>query len=92
MNIDYKIKKSGNISYTKVRSTSHIISVLRNLGTTQNSSKELEQMGLDFSFPKPKGLIKYLLQFHSTIQFLCTFLKVHFEKILYLLNHNHNYA
>ena len=59
------IKKSGNISYTKVRSTSHIISVLRNLGTTQNSSEELKQMGLNFSFPKPKGLIKYLLQFHS---------------------------
>jgi adenine-specific DNA-methyltransferase len=61
----FKIKKSGNIHYEKVRDTSHVLSVVRNLGTTQQASEELKAMGLRFSFPKPVGLIAYLLSFHA---------------------------
>ena len=61
----FAIKKSGNIHYEKIRDTSHVLSVVRNLGTTQQASEELKAMGLSFSFPKPVGLISYLLSFHS---------------------------
>jgi adenine-specific DNA-methyltransferase len=62
----FVIKKSGNIHYEKIRDTSHVLSVVRNLGTTQQASEELKAMGLSFSFPKPVGLISYLLSFHSS--------------------------
>lgn len=60
----FTIKPSGNIFYKKERNQSHIISVLRNYGTTMQASDELEEMfGTKvFSFPKPVGLLKYLIQ------------------------------
>ncbi len=61
----FVLKKTGNIHYKKIRDTSHVLSVVRNLGTTQQASEELKAMGLTFSFPKPVGLISYLLSFHS---------------------------
>ncbi len=61
----FQITRSGNIEYVKVRDSSHVLSVVRNLGTTQNASEELREMGLAFSFPKPVGLISYLLSFHA---------------------------
>jgi adenine-specific DNA-methyltransferase len=59
----FEIKSSGNINYIKDRDQSYIISVLRNYGTTQSASNLLKELGLDnfFPFPKPIGLIKYLL-------------------------------
>ena len=60
----FTIKPSGNIFYKKERNQSHIISVLRNYGTTMQASDELEEMfgSKVFSFPKPIGLLKYLIQ------------------------------
>ena len=55
------IKKSGNIFYKKQREQSHIISVLRNYGTTMGAAEELKKDGIvGFSYPKPVGLLKFL--------------------------------
>lgn len=56
------INETGTIDVIKERSEnqSHVISVLSNLGNTQSMSAELKNMGLDFEYPKPTKLIKYL--------------------------------
>ena len=62
----FEISKTGNIEMVKKRkSISHVLSVLSNLGSTQNMSNELETMGIKFNFPKPTNLIEYLLGFYS---------------------------
>jgi adenine-specific DNA-methyltransferase len=43
------------------RISSHIQTVLRNLGTTEKNRNELETMGVTFNYPKPKELIAYLI-------------------------------
>ena len=49
----------------KERTTvSHVLSVISNLGSTQNMSSELATMGIKFDFPKPTALIQYLLGFY----------------------------
>jgi DNA modification methylase len=53
---------AGNIVYRKMRDQSHVLSVLRNLGTVANSGAELKKIGVSFDYPKPVGLIKYLIQ------------------------------
>jgi 16S rRNA G966 N2-methylase RsmD len=58
----FAITAAGNIVYRKQRDQSHVLSVLRGLGTVANAGADLEKMGVDFDFPKPVGLIKYLLQ------------------------------
>jgi adenine-specific DNA-methyltransferase len=40
----------------------HVLSVIRNMGTTKQNSNVLKGMGLDFSYPKPLLLIQYLIQ------------------------------
>lgn len=59
----FKITNTGAIYTYKKRldSQHHVLSVLRNLGTTQQSSKVLSALDLDFDYPKPIGLIKYLI-------------------------------
>ncbi len=42
-------------------SQSHVISVIREVGSTQNTSEILADMGVKFTFPKPVGLIAYLI-------------------------------
>ena len=42
-------------------SQSHVISVIREVGSTQNTSDLLADMGIKFTFPKPVGLIAYLV-------------------------------
>ena len=60
----FEITKTGAIEMVKERTTiSHVLSVLSNLGSTQNMSTELSTMGLKFDFPKPTTLIQYLLNF-----------------------------
>jgi adenine-specific DNA-methyltransferase len=59
----FSITRAGNIVYRKERDQSHVLSVTRNLGTTANAGAELDAMGVHFDFPKPVGLIKYLLSF-----------------------------
>jgi len=61
----FVINQSGNISYIKERDQSYVLSVLRGLGTVAGAGAELKDKGIDFDYPKPVGLIKYLLEFHS---------------------------
>ena len=62
----FEITKTGAIEMVKKRETvSHVLSVLSNLGSTQNMSNELAHMGISFDFPKPVQLIQYLLGFYS---------------------------
>lgn len=59
----FGITKDGTIEIIKKRSDkqSHVISVLTNVGSTQNMSAELEKMGIYFDYPKPVEMLKYLL-------------------------------
>ena len=61
----FEITKTGAIEMVKRRtSISHVLSVLSNLGSTQNMSNELATMGIKFDFPKPTALIQFLLGFY----------------------------
>ncbi len=59
----FKITNTGAIYTYKKRQENqhHVLSVLRNLGTTQQSSRILSSLELNFDYPKPIGLIKYLV-------------------------------
>ncbi|MCX5723758.1 MAG: site-specific DNA-methyltransferase [Nitrospirae bacterium] len=59
----FVITSTGAIEAVKVRSESqsHVISVIREVGSTQNTSEVLADMGVKFTFPKPVGLIAYLV-------------------------------
>ena len=61
----FLIKNSGNIHYYKKREQGYLLSVLRNLGTTQQSGEMLKEMGMNFSFPKPTNLIAFLTKIYS---------------------------
>jgi len=59
----FEITKTGAIETFKKRSDkqSHVISVLREVGTTQQMSATLATHGIKFDYPKPTGLIEYLI-------------------------------
>ncbi|MCY4091986.1 MAG: site-specific DNA-methyltransferase [Caldilineaceae bacterium] len=40
----------------------HVLSVIRNVGTTKQNSSMLSKWGIKFSYPKPLLLLKYLVQ------------------------------
>ena len=62
----FELTKTGAIEIVKERkNTSHVISVLSGLGSTQNQSNELKKIGIDFSYPKPEALIHYLISLYS---------------------------
>jgi adenine-specific DNA-methyltransferase len=58
----FAITKTGAIYGYKERGDekSHVLSVIRNLGTTKQMSGALARMGLSFDYPKPVGLLEYL--------------------------------
>lgn len=61
--IRFYLNRNGCIRYRKERAEArNILSVLRNLGTTEKTRTYLRKMGVDFDYPKPVDLIKYLLQ------------------------------
>jgi adenine-specific DNA-methyltransferase len=57
----FELTMTGAIENVKVRSASHVISVLRNMGNTQSDSSFLADMDIQFTYPKPVTLIQYLL-------------------------------
>ena len=60
--IRFYLNQNGCIRYRKTRqSARNILSVLRDLGTTEKSKTTLRKMGVDFDYPKPVNLLKYLL-------------------------------
>ncbi|MFC1741604.1 site-specific DNA-methyltransferase [Nanoarchaeota archaeon] len=63
----FELTSNGTIEVVKKRteSQSHVLSVLTNLGSTQNTSQFLKKNGIEFTYPKPVELIKYLLSMSS---------------------------
>lgn len=61
----FSITNTGAIYCYKKRSNqqSHVLSVLTNFGTTKKTSEYLKSFEVDFTFPKPIDLIKYILKF-----------------------------
>jgi len=57
----FELTLSGAIENVKIRSASHVVSVLRNMGNTQSDSAYLSDMGIKFTYPKPVSLIQYLV-------------------------------
>src|SRR3972149_6380172 len=65
--ISYYLSENGVIYYKKERTKArNILSVLKNLGTTEKMRSELEQNGIVFQYPKPKELLNYLVKIGST--------------------------
>lgn len=61
------LTQSGGIDCIKDRGIkSHVISVLQNMGGTQNATSELESLGIyGFGYPKPTQLMEYLLKLQN---------------------------
>lgn len=60
----FLLTRSGALFNVKVRSEnqSHVLSVMHNMGSVQESASELSDIGLSFAYPKPRRLIEYLLR------------------------------
>ncbi len=60
--IRFYLNQNGCIRYRKTRTSArNILSVLRDLGTTEKSKTTLRKMGIEFDYPKPVNLLKYLV-------------------------------
>jgi adenine-specific DNA-methyltransferase len=58
----FVLTATGVIENIKLReSPSHVMSVLRNMGNTQNDSTMLAGMSITFTYPKPVSMLQYLL-------------------------------
>jgi len=59
----FVLTETGAVYVKKDRSDkqSHVLTVLRGMGTVQEMSAQLEQVGIDFTYPKPVDLVKYLI-------------------------------
>jgi adenine-specific DNA-methyltransferase len=60
----FAVTPSGAIYGYKKRSDSqgHVLSVIRNVGTTKQNSNMLAAWGIDFPYPKPTRLIQWLVE------------------------------
>ena len=65
--IFYLTNPAGAIYVEKNRSEnqSHVLSVLQNFGSTQQMSKALATMNINFDYPKPLKLIEYLISLND---------------------------
>jgi len=60
----FYLNKNAAVRYRREGHKSrNILSVLRNLGTTERTRTMLQEIGVDFNYPKPVDLIKYLVSF-----------------------------
>jgi len=59
----FVITRTGAIECIKERreDQSHVVSVVRGVGTVQQMGAMFAQMGIEFDYPKPLGLIQYLI-------------------------------
>ena len=57
----FRLMPSGAIESVKTRKPSHVITVLTGQGSTQAASADLAEHGIAFSYPKPRGLVRYLI-------------------------------
>jgi adenine-specific DNA-methyltransferase len=60
----FEITKNGAIEYFKPRpdEQTYVISVIKNVGSVQKTKGDLARIGINFDYPKPVGLVQYLLQ------------------------------
>ena len=66
--ISFYLSDKGVIYYRRDRERArNILSVLRNLGTTERMRSALEELGIPFQYPKPKELLRYLVQIGSEV-------------------------
>jgi len=64
--IKYFLSHTGVPNYRRDGRSAHFVStILRNMGTTERASNELERMGVQFPYPKPVALIEYLLSLYT---------------------------
>jgi adenine-specific DNA-methyltransferase len=67
----FVLTRTGAIESIKEREqSSHVISVVSGVGSTQSQSAELSEMGFMFPFPKPVELIKYLISMVDDKEFI----------------------
>lgn len=61
------LSKTGALCVRKNRidSQSHVLTVLKSMGTVQSASAGLADIGIAFSYPKPTTLIEYLIRVGS---------------------------
>lgn len=59
----FALTETGAVENIKVRKEdqSHVVTVIKNVGSVQSSGAELIEQSLNFPYPKPVGLIQYLL-------------------------------
>ena len=68
----FKVTNTGAIYIYKSRkNSSHVLSVIRNVGTVKKTGIMLENMGFSFAYPKPVLLIEYILNFNNEKNALC---------------------
>ncbi len=61
--LSFYLSERGVVYYRRDREKArNILSVLRNMGTTERMRSELEDCGIPFQYPKPKELLTYLVQ------------------------------
>jgi adenine-specific DNA-methyltransferase len=61
--LTFYLSERGVVYYRRDRDKArNVLSVLRNVGTTEQMRSELERLGVPFQYPKPKHLVRYLLQ------------------------------
>ena len=61
--VSFFLSGNGVVYYRRDREKArNILSVLRDMGTTEKMRSELESMGIPFQYPKPKELLRYLIQ------------------------------
>jgi adenine-specific DNA-methyltransferase len=62
--MSFYLNRNAAVRYRKENNKPrNILSVLRNFGTTEKMRTELKNQGINFSYPKPMELIKYLISF-----------------------------
>ncbi len=66
------ITQTGSIEVIKKRKAeqSHVISVITGVGNTQSTSATLKKEGIEFDYPKPINLIKYLASMNAGSDFI----------------------
>jgi len=62
------LSETGAVMAKKKRSEfqSHVLTILRGMGTVQASSSMLAELGIDFPYPKPTELLEYLVSVGSS--------------------------
>jgi len=62
----FKVTHTGAIYVYKARENqSHVLSVIRNVGTVKKTAGFLKHMGFEFDYPKPIPLVEYVAQFSN---------------------------